>query len=102
MDRRLILDEQLHADFDDIAHIYFQPPESVKMVYPAIRYKRSSAFAIHADNLPYLHAMAYELTVIDRNPDSEATKRLLNYPQCRLNRSYVADNLNHDVFILYF
>lgn len=102
MDRRLDLDDKLHADFDGIAHIYFQPPESVKMIYPAIRYKRSSAYMMHADNIPYLHDVAYEVTVIDRNPDSEVTKRFFEYSRCRFNRSYVSDNLYHDVFILYY
>ena len=102
MDRRLDLDDKLHADFDGIAHIYFQPPESVKMIYPAIRYKRSSAYMMHADNIPYLHDIAYEVTVIDRNPDSEVTKKFFWYSKCRFNRSYVSDNLYHDVFILYY
>ena len=58
-------------------NVYFQPPESVKMTYPAIVYKRSDIQNIHADNNPYLQFHGYEITVIDRNPYSDIPKKIL-------------------------
>lgn len=82
-------------------NVYFQPPESVKMTYPAIRYKRSAIDQQSADNQPYLTHVRYELTVIDRNPDSDIVDAVMRLPFCSHNRSYTSENLNHDVFIIY-
>ena len=76
------------------SNVYFQPPESVKMEYPAIRYARNRINNTSADN-------GYTRTVIDRDPDSEVVERLSKVPCIMYDRSYVADNLNHDVFTIY-
>ena len=34
-------------------NVYFQPPESLRMNYPCIRYTRSSGETTFADNKPY-------------------------------------------------
>ena len=52
-------------------NVYYQPPESVKMKYPAIVYSRKNIDNIFADDTVYTQNHAYELTVIDPNPDSE-------------------------------
>ncbi|MCI8569730.1 MAG: hypothetical protein HFH39_11690 [Lachnospiraceae bacterium] len=83
-------------------HVYYQPPESVKMEYPAIVYARSNIENTFADNGVYAQSHAYEVTVIDRDPDSEVVARVSLLPMCRFNRHYKADNLNHDVFVLYY
>lgn len=103
MDRRIELDDLLKEIANAYgAHVYYQPPSSVKMQYPAIRYERSRTDTDHADNLPYRIQIGYQITVIDRNPDSEITKAILKLPLCSYNRHYYADNLNHDVFIIYY
>lgn len=83
-------------------NVYFQPPESVKMKYPAIVYNWSSEDVRFADNLPYNRQRAYTVTVIDRNPDSEIPDRIAELPFCKLERPYVADNLNHWPYTLYY
>ena len=83
-------------------HVYFQPPESVKMDYPAIVYSRNNIGNTYADNSVYKQDYSYTLTVIDKNPDSEIVKKVSQLPMCRFNRHYTSDNLNHDVFTLYF
>ena len=50
-------------------NVYYQPPESVKMKYPAIVYSRKNIDNIFADDTVYTQNHAYELTVIDPNPD---------------------------------
>ena len=100
MNRRAALDAML-KEIEGV-HVYYQPPASVQMVYPAIRYERARVDNWHADNNPYMHAVGYELTVIDRNPDSPIVDFISRLPKCRWNRHYTANNLNHDVFIIYY
>lgn len=83
-------------------NVYFQPPASVKMQYPAIVYSRSNIENTHADNTVYLQGWCYEIVVIDPNPDSEYVEKISKLPFCSFDRHYTADNLNHDVFTLYF
>ena len=83
------------------SNVYFQPPESVKMEYPAIRYARNRINNTSADNQIYRQDVGYTITVIDRDPDSEVVERLSKIPRIMYDRSYVADNLNHDVFTIY-
>lgn len=85
-----------------IGNVYFQPPATVKMKYPCIRYERSDMDTQFADNKPYSHTKRYTVTVIDRDPDSDIPDKVAALPLCRFDRFYTADNLNHDVFELFF
>jgi hypothetical protein len=94
-------------ELDDIfrgltPNVYFQPPESTKMKFPAIRYKRTAFDTTYADNSPYLIEKAYEVTVIDKNPDSEIVDAISKLKYARHIRFFTNDNLNHDVFLIYF
>lgn len=83
-------------------NVYFQPPASVSMNYPAIVYSRKPIENKHANNLVYKQDTAYELTVIDEYPDSEIVKKISKLPKCRHDSHFTSDNLNHDVFTLYY
>lgn len=83
-------------------NVYYQPPSSVSMKYPAIVYSRYDILNDFADNSVYAQHTAYQVTVIDKNPDSEYVKKVSMLPSCSFDRHYTADNLNHDVFTLYF
>ena len=83
-------------------NVYYSPPASLKMQYPAIVYSRSDIDNAHANNSVYKQEYAYEITVIDRNPDSEIVEKVSRLPRCRFNRHYPSDNLNHDVFTIYY
>lgn len=107
MDRRPQLDEtfcsiiDITDPIDGDRHVYFQPPESVKMKYPAIRYKLRDYEKVSANNGAYRLLPSYEVTLIDRNPDSIYFNKILQLPYCEFDRAYSADNLNHFVFILH-
>ena len=81
---------------------YFQPPENVKMTYPAIVYSLYDIWHYHADNLPYISKNAYGIILIDRNPESEFVSKISSLPLCSFDRFYVSDNLNHWVFTMYY
>lgn len=83
-------------------NVYFQPPSNISMRYPCIVYSRDDVDVIFADNDPYRLLTRYQVSVIDRDPDSEIPHRVASLPKCRFNRFYTSDNLNHDVFTLYF
>lgn len=83
-------------------NVYFQPPETVKLKYPCIVYNRSDIDIVHADNTVYKTKNLYSLMLMDRNPDSEYTDKLSSLPYCNFDRHYAADNVNHDIFTIYF
>lgn len=82
--------------------VYFQPPSNEKMVYPCVLYRRDRVNTTHADNSPYRTQKRYAVTVIDRDPDSELPDKIAQLPSASFSRFYLADNLNHDVYTIYF
>lgn len=83
-------------------NVYYQPPNSVKMKYAAIRYKKSDIQGRYADNFMYSHMTRYEIIVIDKEPDNPVIKKLLELPYCSYERYYPADGFHHDVLTLYY
>ena len=98
---RLMLQQELETLLGS-SNVYFQPPSSIRMSYPAIVYELSNIDNRYADNVVYKQSTAYQVTVIDANPDSEIPGRISRFPTSRFVRTYRADNLNHWVFTLYY
>lgn len=97
--------QQLHEILCGVlgsSNVYFQPPESVKMLYPAIVYSLDDIENRYADDGVYLSCRRYAVTVIDKDPDSPIIGRVAALPTCSYNRHYAKDNLNHDVFTIFF
>lgn len=97
--------EELHAILEGLLgspNVYFQPPANVQMNYPAIVYARDSARSEFAGNVPYRFTKRYTVTVIDRSPTNPVLDKVAMLPMSLYTRHFVADNLNHDVFNLYF
>ena len=82
-------------------NVYFQPPSSVKLQYPAIVYSRKDIVVNYANDRNYIQSPCYEIILIDKDPDSVFIEKLLALPYCSFDRHYEADNLNHDVFTIY-
>lgn len=101
MASRLQLHEKL-CELLGTRNVYFNPPMSVQMKYPAIRYSLKKIDKVYANNSAYRLLTPYEITVIDYTPDNEYVTKLLELPYCEHDRSYPADNLFHDVFTLYY
>lgn len=100
LERRTEFDSKLRAI---ATNVYYQPPPSIHMDYPCIRYNLAAIDSNYANNLIYTHRDGYDVTVIDRNPDSEIPNNILDtFKRCRFDRSYVADNLHHFVFRIYY
>jgi hypothetical protein len=101
MARRLEL-QAILTDILESNNVYFQPPPSVQMDYPAIVYHRDYELTNHADDIPYKQMKRYMVTVIDRDPDSGIPDKISALPLCTYDRFYTAENLNHDVYKLFF
>ena len=101
MNNRIEL-QSLLEDVLGSRQVYFQPPANVAMKYPAIVYSRNRIDNTHANDEIYKQEISYSITVIDQNPDSEIVAKVSRLPMCRFDRHYKSDNLNHDVFTLYF
>lgn len=83
-------------------NVYFQPPSSIKMSYPAIVYSLDKIQTLKADNEKYKLNKRYSITLIHKNPDNPIVDKLLELKYCALNRTYTSDNLYHYVFELYY
>lgn len=82
-------------------NVYFQPPPTVKMKYPAIVYSLDRIENTHADNLVYKQDKLYMITLIVYDPDSEIIDQISKLPNCKFVRHFKVDNLNHYNFVLY-
>lgn len=72
------------------------------MSYPCIVYRRTDIDTSFADDNPYICNKRYQVTVIDPNPDSLIPDKVVKLPKCSFDRHFTADNLNHDVYNLYY
>lgn len=96
---------ELHSVLQELlgsSNVYYQPPESIKMQYDAIRYSKKTIDSKYANDRKYSMIDCYEIIVISRLPDNPAIKKLLSLPYCSYDRHYVADNLHHDVLTIYW
>lgn len=101
MDKRLQLHE-IFLSIPGVKEAYFQPPSTLDLVYPCIIYSRKKNNTDFANDKPYNHHTAYQVIVIDEDPDSGIPMVIASMPMSSFDRHYTADNLNHDVYNVYF
>lgn len=102
MAERLTLHEEL-CEILGSRNVYFQPPESVKMQYDAIRYELSGMDIKRANDEVYSYTKQYNGVLITRDPDTTTPVDILShFDLCSLGRPYIADNLHHYPFTLYY
>lgn len=101
MNNRLKLQKMLEELLGS-SYVYFQPPEGIKMNYPAIVYSLNDIVNKSANNRVYIQNNSYVIKVIDKNPDSLIVDKISKLPKCIYDRSYKSEGLNHTIFTLYF
>ena len=99
-DRRKKLSKILH-DILGSDNVYFDPPESVKMKYPAIVYTKSATNNRRADNIRYISSDIYQVTFIHKDADNEIVDAILDIPYTEMNRVFKVNDLRHCVFTTY-
>lgn len=86
-----------------VPNVYFQPPETIKLSYPCIVYSLSSIDHQYADNKTYIGKRRYEVTLITKDPADERVEQIVNtFELCKFDRFFTANNLNHNVFVIYW
>lgn len=83
-------------------NVYFNPPATVRIKYPAIIFKLENIDQRYADDKTYKKDRAYLVTLVHHDPDNEIIDRLVwTFQKIRFDRTYVNDNLYHYVYVLY-
>lgn len=99
--RRLELHQKL-CEFLESNHVYFQPPETVRLSYPCIIYNLDNFDVKRANNKLYLGKDRYAVTIISKDPDFPNVRELLKWELCSFNRFFTSDNLNHWTYEIYY
>lgn len=96
---RLTVHEKLLSiigEFSDDGKVYFKPDSNVKLKYPCIVYSRKGSVSKFANNKKYLEYIEYQVTVIDRDSDSEIVNRILDeFEYSQRTVEFVKDGLYH-------
>lgn len=98
------LDLQLALEkIKGVRKVYFQPPASVRLVYPCVIYELSNKWSKRADDMRYIKGNRYQLKLIEKEADSPISELILDsFDYCSFDRAYTSNNLYHNVFTLYF
>ena len=83
-------------------NVYFQPPENLKMKFPCIIYEHEGNDVKPADDTKYSKIRKYQVTIIDKDPDTEIPERLDNLRFASFDRRFTADNMNNIVYTVYY
>lgn len=104
MDKRIERRKQLQRELESLTpNVYFQPPATIKMIYPCVVYHLVTHETTYANDDRYSDRLQCNLTVIDRSPDSELLYSVLNkFKYCTLTSTAVVDNINNFYLRLYF
>lgn len=81
--------------------VYFQPPSTTQMAYPAIVYSRARTGKRYAGNSPFRINERFTVTLITKAPDKVLFNKLITLLMCSHSASFAANNLNHDVFDIF-
>lgn len=97
---RKLLSEQLHKILD---HVYFQPPESIKLQYPCIIYTLEKPSLRRASDKIYTTTNKYQITLISKTPEDPIASVIPgSFDYCTPDRVFVSDNLYHYNFTLFY
>lgn len=97
---------RFHAKLTELLpnwNLYYQPPESTKLLYPCVIYELSRFHQIRADNNRYRSIPCWSATLIIKKPqDAPITHLVDGFQMCSFDRSFASDNLNHYAFTIYY
>ena len=101
MGRRVELDRIIRNTLGT-GNVYYQPPESTKLQYPCIVYSLQGVSDRYANDERYSRSRRYSLIYITKNPDDLKLDDIDDLKYCSLDRCYVADNLYHYAYTIYY
>lgn len=89
------LEEILGSD-----NVYYNPPESQKMNFPAIVYNLSDIRQVHADNRKYVDFTSYKITIVSKKVDHPAIRGVLDLPMTKFSTNFTKNGYYHTVIFL--
>lgn len=85
-----------------IPHVYFNPPESVRLEYPCARFKRSGTYTKNADNRKHAIFDRYDLVYITYDGDDPMVHTILNgFKHIRHASTVSKDGMWNENFVFY-
>ena len=100
MDQRLLFHSKLSSVLPGVALFFSKPPDT-ELVYPCVIYTRSRAKALHANGKKYSVRPMFTCVLMTNLPDDHLFNILENMSLSTHDRSYLSDDINHDVFTIY-
>lgn len=100
VNKRLELHEKL-CELLESKNVYFQPPENIKIKYPAIIYSLDGIRNDTANGNKYRTCKKYSVIFVTDDPDTFFIDKINENTMSTFIRSYVSDGLYHYVFELY-
>lgn len=82
--------------------VYSKPPSSNKLGYPCIIFQKDGENVKFADDSRFVYYNRYSLIVVSREATPKVCDDIANLPLCSFLKRYVADNLYHNVYQLYW
>ena len=102
MSSRIELQQKLEAVLGS-RNVYFQPPETLKIKYPAIIYDLADIETVKANNRKYLYNKRYTVTLIHYDADTDLVENILeSFTYIDFDRNFTTNNLHHFVFDLFY
>lgn len=94
----------LHSELVSLCnHVYYNPPESLKLEYPCIVYAQEPPDVRKADNKRFIVTNKWQLVVISKDVDYDLAETIAeHFEKCAISRIYKADNLQHWSLTLYY
>lgn len=90
----------LDAVSDEVT-VYYQPPEEIKLDYPAILFEKTGGEYSFANNKVNSKAAKFKVTVIYKDPNFEYEESMSHIRYCSPDTSFRTEGLYHDVYTVY-
>ena len=82
-------------------HVYYQPPENIKLSYPCFIYSFDDSVSLHANGSPYLYRDEYTVTYITKSVSPPLVNSMRRLSKVKYDRHFTSDNLHHYVFTFF-
>lgn len=87
----------------DPERVHFQPSESVKLKFPCLIFKFDGYKDFFANDGRHMLREKYSVTHVYQNPEADLQEEILSsFLFASFDRPYIADNLYHDVYTIYY
>ncbi len=91
--------ENLQTQANETPHVYYDPPESLKLVYPCFVYHYVGQETLYSNDNPYLKSDEYTVTYITKKADPLLPEAIIELPYVQFSNHYTAENLHHFMFV---